>query len=73
MGYFLRATVSYDDGEGDGKTAMAKSVETRGAGGQCAERRTPAFPDQDSRQGPESRSEAATRMVGGERRAQVRT
>ena len=45
VGYYLRATVSYKDGEGDGKSAMATSAhEVQAINSPNA---TPAFPDQD--------------------------
>ena len=45
VGYYLRATVTYKDGEGDGKSAMATSAhEVQAINSPNA---TPAFPDQD--------------------------
>ena len=70
VGYYLRATVSYKDREGDGKSAVGTSAQ-RGAGDQLAERRS-CVP----RSGPrrswgsiprlESRTMTATREVWGE-------
>ena len=59
VGYYLRATVSYKDGEGDGKSAMAISAhEVQAINSPNA---TPAFPDED----PDSDGvQAAPRMVG---------
>ena len=49
VGYYLRATVSYKDGEGDGKSAMATSAhEVQAINSPNA---TPAFPDEERRHG----------------------
>ena len=61
VGYFLRATVSYKDGEGEGKTAMATS--THEVQAVNVPNATPAFPDQDP-DNPGVQNTAATRMVG---------
>ena len=46
MGYYLRATVSYKDREGDGKSAVGTSAnEVKGFNSPNA---APVFPDQDS-------------------------
>ena len=61
MGYYLRATVSYDDGEDDGKSAMATSANPVQSINSPND--TPAFLDQD----PDMagvQNDAATRMVG---------
>ena len=59
VGYYLRATVTYKDGEGDGKSAMATSAHKVQAINQP--NATPAFPDQD----PDIDGvQAAPRMVG---------
>ena len=61
MGYYLRATVSYDDGEGDGKSARATSAnEVQSIN---SPNDTPAFLDQD----PDTagiQNDAATRTIG---------
>ncbi len=59
-GYFLRARVSYDDGEGDGKTARVNS--THEVQGVNVPNAAPAFPDQDP-ETPEI-EDTATRMIG---------
>ena len=59
--YYLRATVSYKDGEGDGKSAMATSAhEVQAINSPNA---TPAFPDQNAEM-TGLQNTAATRMVG---------
>ena len=61
VGYYLRASVSYNDGEGDGKSAMATS--TNQVLSKNVPNAMPAFPDQD----PVSvgiQNDEATRMVG---------
>ena len=60
VGYFLRARVSYDDGEGDGKTARVNS--THEVQGVNVPNTAPAFPDQDP-ETPEVEA-TATRMIG---------
>ncbi len=60
VGFYLRATVTYNDGEGEDKSTMATSAHTVQAIN--LPNRAPAFPDQD----PETsgdQSDAATRMV----------
>ena len=54
VGYYLRATVSYKDREGDGKSAMATSANPVQSIN-VAERHSPAFLDQDPDM-PESRT-----------------
>ena len=61
VGYYLRATVSYDDGEGDGKSAMATSANQVQAINEP--NAAPAFPDQDP-ETPDVQNDVATRMVG---------
>ena len=60
VGYFLRATVSYRDGEGTGKSAMATSMHPVQA--IRSPNAAPEFPDQDSTT-PGIQNDAATRMV----------
>ena len=61
VGYYLRATVSYDDKEGDGKSTMAISLhEVQAINVPNA---TPAFLDQDP-DTAEVQNTEATRMVG---------
>ena len=61
VGYYLRATVTYKDGEGDGKSAMATSAhEVQAINSPNA---APAFPDQDPDTADVQNTEA-TRMVG---------
>ena len=61
VGYYLRATVAYEDGEDEGKSAMATSAhDVQSINSPNAD---PAFPDQD----PDTtgvQNEAATRTVG---------
>ena len=45
VGYYLRATVTYKDGEGDGKSAMATSAHKVQAIN--LPNAAPAFPDED--------------------------
>ena len=61
VGYYLRATVTYKDGEGDGKSAMATSVHKVQAIN--SPNATPAFPDQDSSTA-DVQNTVTTRMVG---------
>ena len=61
VGYYLRATVAYDDGEGDGKSAIETSAhEVQSINSPNAD---PAFPDQDPDMTGVQNTEA-TRMVG---------
>ena len=60
VGFYLRATVTYNDGHGEGKSAMATSAHTVQSINEP--NADPAFPDQD----PEmtgDQSDTATRMV----------
>ena len=60
MGFYLRATVTYNDGEGEDKSAMATSAHTVQAINEPND--PPVFPDQD----PDTsggQSDTATRMV----------
>ena len=63
MGYYLRATVSYKDREGDGKSAVGTSANEVKEIKSC---RTPSpeFPDQDLDRRTETKETTATRMVG---------
>ena len=61
VGYYLRATVSYKDGEGDGKSAKATSANQVQSINEPND--TPAFPDQDPATAG-LQNDAATRMVG---------
>ena len=61
VGYYLRAKVSYDDREGDGKSAMATSANTvRAINSPNA---APEFPDQDADEAGVQNTDA-TREVG---------
>ena len=61
VNYYLRATVSYDDGEGDGKSARATSANRVQAINSPND--TPAFLDQDSSM-TGVQNDAATRTIG---------
>ena len=61
VGYYLRATVTYKDGEGDGKSAMATSAHKVQAINLPND--APAFPDQDPDTDDVQNTET-TRMVG---------
>ena len=61
MGYYLRATVTYKDGEGDGKSAMATSAHKVQVINEP--NAAPAFPDQNADM-TGLQNDAATRMVG---------
>ena len=60
VGFYLRATVTYNDGEGEGKSAMATSVHTVQAIN--LPNNAPVFPDQDPDTSGDQ-SDTATRMV----------
>ena len=60
VGFYLRATVTYNDGEGEGKSAMATSAHTVQAIN--LPNAAPVFPDQDPDTSGDQ-SDTATRMV----------
>ena len=60
VGWYLRATVTYNDGEGEGKVAMATSMHTVQAINEP--NAAPVFPDQDPDTSGDQ-SDTATRMV----------
>ena len=70
VGFYLRATVTYNDGEGEGKSAMATSVHTVQAIN--LPNNAPVFPDQDPDTSGDQ-SDTATRMVEEKTRTRVRT
>ena len=63
VGFYLRATVTYNDGEGEGKSAMGTSAHTVQAINQP--NNPPVFPDQDP-DGPGDQSEISDEDGGGE-------
>ena len=60
VGFYLRATVTYNDGHDEGKSAMATSAHTVQSINEP--NADPVFPDQDSEM-PGDQSDTATRMV----------